>query len=244
MSIRNIIFNRVLRGWIAAGLVLVLFFAQSAFAFDCLSPKIKIEQLEVEKEFERNIFLRNAIQKNLTYVQIGACRTISLNLAALLYVDGYKAKIIVDENHVWLEIDDYILDASMRTNAKCEMLVRKEPSLYAEWKNSGGVIRKDSILAKRLFYGAAIKIDSSEFIKMLENGMPFHQAYPPVSLVTKINQIFAMIQDEKRMKTIDEEIGQRPEQQAYTENPIIKSPVLSKYSLGIDSNSLLTKQSI
>ncbi len=161
-------------------LSLSLILGPKAFAFDCLAPKITIEQSAVKQDLDKQMFLRDVIKNNLSFILVGACRTYSINLAALLFIAGIESWIVVNENHVWVETDEYILDAYMSSNFKLRRLEDLESDVYAQWKNSGGVIPKQSNLAKRFYSGIAVKIDDSEFNEMLKNANPMHRGFVPI----------------------------------------------------------------
>jgi len=171
-------------------LIISLLLGSKVFAFDCLAPKISIVQSGIKQELDKQIFLRDVIKTNLSFVLNGACRIYSINLSALLFIAGIKSWIVVDENHVWVETKEYILDAYMQSNFKFIKMKRLNPEVYAQWKNTGGVIAKQSNFAKKFYLGKAVKIKDSEFKEMLgdeKNGfVAVYRGNVPISVDRRI----------------------------------------------------------
>ena len=187
-----------IKRFLAITIVFSMCFVVNARAFDCLSPRVLLQESASIKQFAETAYLRNAISENLDCVTVGACRTISLCLAVRLFLDGYNPKLVLDDEHVWVETDDYYLDASMDSNYKFIILQRNDPELYKEWKESKGVILKDSELGRKFLKGYEVSFDKKEFLELIQKGMPLYLVNPTHSVTVKINAMAAFAKKQKQ----------------------------------------------
>ncbi len=175
----------------------ILLFSELASAGICLSPQINLPNQLLREHFARKINENKFYQQLLVklgslFKDKGACRVIAPNVAAYLFLHNPDELPVLgaNEDHLWVETKDYIFDGSRESYILYSIEEHQGTEVFKHWKNTDGIINKNSDLAKQFYRGIKIPIHPNELAQLISGKMPKAMGDMPMSLVSRItNQI-------------------------------------------------------